>query len=135
FLAEHAGLAIVVGAETGFVLTRDPDTVLARDAAVVLTHRLPAADKLDGYVELPPDLAVEIVPPNDRWSTVIGKVEAYLAAGTRLVWVVEPRRRAVRIYTPGGAAVRLQAAANDVLEGEPVLVGFRLALSDLFMLG
>lgn len=134
FLTEHPGLAIVVGTETGFRLSRDPDTVLGPDAAVVLADRLPPPEARTGYLELAPDLAVEIVSPSDRWSTVSGKVDAYLVAGTRLVWVIEPARRAVRIYSPHGAERRLRADARDVLEGEPVLIGFRLALTDLFAL-
>jgi Uma2 family endonuclease len=121
FLAEHAGLGVVVGAETGFRLSRHPDTVLGPDAAVVLAHRLPSPAEQIGYLELAPDLVVEIVSPSDRWTTVSGKVDAYLAAGVRLVWVIEPGRRAVRVYTSEGAERWLLAEVGDVLGGEPVL--------------
>jgi Uma2 family endonuclease len=131
-LAKHPGLGVVVGAETGFRLARDPDTVLGPDAAVVRQDRLPPGDQRGGYLELAPDLAVEIVSPTDRWTTVSEKVEAYLAAGVPLVWVVEPRARAVRVFTPEGAERRLRADAGDVLEAKPVLPDFRLGLADLF---
>ena len=132
FLDSHPEMGVAVGAETGFRLARDPDTVLGPDAAVVRPERLPPADQRRGYLELAPDLVVEIVSPTDRWTTVSEKVDAYLAAGVTLVWVVEPRARAVRVYTPAGTERRLRAETGDILEAEPVLPGFRLGLLDLF---
>ena len=132
FLDSHPEMGVAVGAETGFRLARDPDTVLGPGAAVVRPERLPPADQRRGYLELAPDLVVEIVSPTDRWTTVSEKVDAYLAAGVTLVWVVEPRARAVRVYTPAGTERRLRAETGDILEAEPVLPGFRLGLLDLF---
>ena len=132
FLAEHPECGVVVGAETGFRLGRDPDTVLGPDAAVVRRDRLPPAEAQSGFLELAPDLVVEIVSPTDRWTTVSGTVDAYLAAGVRVVWVVEPGPRAVRIYARGGPEARLRASDADVLRAESVLPGFELPLVDLF---
>ncbi len=132
FLAQHPHLGVVVGAETGFRLNRDPDTVLAPDAAVVRTDRLPASQLQVGFLELAPDLAVEIVSPTDRWTTVSGKVDAYLAAGVGMVWVVEPGPRGVRVYSAECAEQRLRADRGDVLRAEAILPGFVLALSELF---
>ena len=81
FLVQHPHLGVVVGAETGFRLSRNPDTVLGPDAAVVRSERLPRPEAQVGFLELAPDLAVEIVSPTDRRTTVSGKVDAYLAAG------------------------------------------------------
>lgn len=132
FLAQHPHLGVVVGAETGFRLSRDPDTVLGPDAAVVRTDRLPASQLQVGFLELAPDLAVEIVSPTDRWTTVSGKVDAYLAAGVRMVWVVEPSPRAIRVYSSKCAEQRLQADRDDVLRAEAILPGFVMALAELF---
>jgi Uma2 family endonuclease len=132
FLAQHPDLGVVVGAETGFRLSRDPDTVLGPDAAVLRADRLPPPAAQIGFLELAPDLAVEIVSPTDRWTTVSGKVDAYLAAGVRLVWVVEPGPRAVRVYSPEGPEQRLLASRGDVLQAGAVLPGFSLALVELF---
>jgi len=132
FLVEHPSLGVVVGAETGFVLARDPDSVLGPDAAFVRRDRLPAEAERDGYLELAPDLAVEVVSPHDRWSYVTDKVETYLAAGVALVWVLDPRRRAVRVYRADGSEQRLRAASGDSLDGEQILPEFRLPLAELF---
>jgi Uma2 family endonuclease len=75
---------------------------------------------------------VEVVSPNDRWTLVNDKVQAYLAAGVRLVWLVDPRREAVEVYTAEGTAHRLTAAGANVLSGGDVLPGFELPLTDLF---
>ena len=134
FLDSHPELGVAVGAETGFRVARDPDTVLGPDAAVVRRERLPPSADQAGYLNLAPDLAVEIVSPTDRWTTVTGKVDAYLAAGTRLVWVVEPSQRTVRVYAVNRAERRLRADTDSVLEGDDVLPGFWLPLADLFEL-
>src|SRR5712691_6367974 len=103
FLHAHLELQLVaVGPETGFRISRNPDTVLGPDAAVVRRDRLPAGHAQLGFLELAPDLAVEIVSPTDRWITVSGKVDAYLAAGVRVVWVIEPGSRALWVYTAEG---------------------------------
>jgi Uma2 family endonuclease len=132
YLTDHPELGVVVGAETGFRLGRNPDTVLGPDAAVVRRDRLPTAQERVGFLELAPDLAVEIVSPTDRWVTIAAKVDAYLAAGVRVVWIVEPGANAVRVYTPEGPERRLQAATGDVLRVESILPGFEVPLSDLF---
>jgi Uma2 family endonuclease len=132
FLAEYPHLGVVVGAETGFRLRHDPDTVLGPDAAVVRTDRLPPPEAQIGFLELAPDLAVEIISPTDRWTTVSGKVDAYVAAGVKLVWVVEPGPRAVRVYSNEGPEQRLQANRGDVLRAEAVMPGFSVPLAELF---
>jgi Uma2 family endonuclease len=132
FLAEHPELGVVVGAETGFRLGRNPDTVLGPDAAVVRRDQLPPSQAQLGFLELAPDLVVEIVSPTDRWTTVSGKVDAYLAAGVHVVWVFEPAARAVRVYTGAGPEARLRAEAGDVLRTESVLPGFEILLTELF---
>lgn len=132
FLAEHPGLGVVVGAETGFQLSRNPDTVLGPDAAVVCRDRLPNLAAQAGFLELAPDLAVEIVSPTDRWVTVAGKVDAYLTAGVRVIWVIEPSARAARVYTSQEPESRLRTELGDVLKAESVLPGFQLPLPELF---
>lgn len=78
--AHDHDLGSVVAAETGFLLSRGPDTVRAPDAAFVSRHRLPPEDDHTGFLALAPDLVVEIVSPGDRAGDVAGKVSGWLAA-------------------------------------------------------
>jgi Uma2 family endonuclease len=123
-------LGRVVTGETGFFLSRDPETVVAPDAAFVRADRLPPRAERRGYLDLVPDLVVEVVSPNDRPTEVEDKVARYLAAGARLVWVTYPRRRLVRVHAPGRAPQDL--SEGDALDGEDVLPGFRLPVDDIF---
>ena len=87
----------VFGAETGFRLARDPDVVLGPDVAFVRADRLPPPDQRERFLELAPDLAVEIVSPTDRPADVRAKVQAYLRHGVQLLWVVAPGRQQVTV--------------------------------------
>jgi Uma2 family endonuclease len=95
------GLGETFGAETGFVLTRHPDTVLAPDLAFVANERLPRA-WTRGYFEGPPDLAVEARSPDDGDRAVATKVARWLRHGTRAVWVVDPVARTVHVHERDG---------------------------------
>lgn len=127
---EERGLGVVVGAETGFVLARDPDTVLAPDAAFVRAERLPPEGQQRGFLEAAPDLAVEVVLPADRAGEVHDTAMRYLQAGVRLVWIVYPGQRSVAVYTPERVARLL--GDGDELDGGSVVPGFRLAVSNVF---
>ncbi len=124
------GLGKVVAAETGFLLARSPDTVRAADAAFVAAHRVPPADQRSGFLEMAPDLAVEVVSPSDRAGAVLAKALAWLDAGSREVWVVYPAARTVAVHSPGGH-VRL-LAGPDRLSGGDVVPGFETTVADLF---
>jgi Uma2 family endonuclease len=132
-LAAHVrqhGLGVVAAAETGFVLHRSPDTVRAPDAAFIARERIPDAGVPEGYWPCAPDLAVEVISPGDRASDVEGKVEDYLAAGTRLVWVIHLRARQVCVYRPQHESCTL--SGNDELRGGAVLPGFSCLVRELF---
>ena len=99
--AELHALGETYAAETGFVLRRGPDTVRAPDVAFVATDRLPPSPE-PGFGRSVPDLVVEVVSPWDRASEVSSKAEAWLDAGVRLVWVVDPQARLAAVHHPGG---------------------------------
>ena len=124
------GLGVMCGAETGFVLERDPDTVLAPDVAFVRRERIPASGLPATFWEGPPELAVEVTSPGDTRREVADKVASWLAAGTRLVRVVDPERLLVEIHEPDSLPRRLAGA--DVLDGEPLFPGLRLPITDIF---
>jgi len=128
FLEGHPA-GVVCGAETGFVLSRNPDTVRAPDAAFVSAERAGRLADQERFFEGPPDLAVEVRSPGDLQREVAEKVADYLAAGTRLVWVIDPRRRTVTVHRPGADASIL--GPDESLDGGDVLPGFSLPVSRL----
>ena len=123
-------LGRVFAAETGFIIQRDPDTVRAPDAAFVSQHRLSADEIPDSYIDLVPDLVVEVVSPNDRRREVQEKVEEWLNAGARLVWVLYPATRSAIVYRSLSDVSNL--TADDYLDGEDVVPGFSCRVGDLF---
>jgi len=132
-LGQHVyphGLGELFGESTGFLLERDPDTVLCPDVAFVASRRLPPEGLELSFLELAPDLAVEVVSKGNRPREVAAKVAAYLRLGVRCVWVVLPAKRVVRIHTADGAE-RLVGEDGD-LEGGDVLPGFRCPVAGLF---
>jgi Uma2 family endonuclease len=123
---EAHGLGRVFAAETGFTLERNPDTVRAPDVAFISTARLPDPPPR-GFAELAPDLAVEVLSPDDRPGAVLAKVADWLNAGARLVWVVDPLRVIARVYRADGSESMLDE--TDALRGEDILPGFEYPLS------
>jgi Uma2 family endonuclease len=114
------------GADGGFVIKRNPDTVLAPDAAFVRAERVVESD---GFFPGPPDLAVEVISPNDTYGEVDAKVAAYLAAGTQVVIVVNPRNRTATITS---AARSQLITIHDALTAGDVVPGWSLPLRELF---
>lgn len=128
---ERENLGVVCGAETGFRLHDDPDTVRAPDLAFVSHGRIPPAGLPRGFWSGAPDLAAEVISPNDTYAEVDVKVADWLAAGTRLVWVLNPRRRTVAVHRPDGKIQSL--SPGDELDGGEVLPGFSCPVADLFL--
>lgn len=129
---EEKGLGVVFGAETGFILSRNPDTVRAPDLAFIATEKLPATGiPRRGYWPGAPDLAVEVLSPDDSACEVEEKVADYFEAGTRMVWVVNPRRRTVTVYRSPQTSTIL--SATDELDGQEVVPGFRCRIADIFI--
>ena len=127
--ANHLGE--VFAAETGFILRRDPDTVRAPDASFVAKDRLPAADLPVGYLDLAPDLAVEVVSPGDTNREVEEKVLDWLRSGVKLVWVIYPANRSATVYRSMDDVQEL--SEDDSLDGEQVVPGFTCSVGDLFL--
>ena len=121
-------LGTFYAAETGFILSRDPDTVRAPDVAFNRAER--AAPPVRGFVPGAPDLAVEVLSPDDRPGYVRDKVAEWLEAGTLAVWVVDPRERTVTVHE--AQKTPLVLGETDSLPGGDVLPGFALAVRDIF---
>ena len=117
-------------AETGFLLARDPDTVRAPDFAFIHKDHLPAVDPTEAFWPGAPDLAVEVVSPGDTLGEVDEKVKAWLDAGTKMVWVVNPKWENVTVYR-SATAIRV-VSKNDELDGRDVVPGFRCRVAEIF---
>ncbi|MCA1591109.1 MAG: Uma2 family endonuclease [Acidobacteria bacterium] len=119
------------GAETGFKIASDPDTVRAPDIAFVKRERIPQAGIPKDFWQIAPDLAVEVVSPGDTFNAVDQKVEDWLTAGTSMVWIVNPKLRSVTVYRSLTDAIIL--SENDELEGQAVVPGFSCKVAEIFV--
>jgi Uma2 family endonuclease len=124
------GLGKVTAAETGFKLSTDPDTVRAPDVAFVSQARLDEVGPVQGYWPGAPDLAVEVVSPNDLYTEVNDKVAEWLAAGSGMVVVINPRRQQVFVHLSPTEVKVLEV--EDTLYGGEVVPGWQLSVSELF---
>ena len=123
-------LGRVYAAETGFKLATDPDTVRAPDAAFISQKRLDEVGPVQGYWPGAPDLAVEVISPNDLYTEVSEKVAEWLQAGSKMVVVVNPRTQQVVVHlSPAGVSV---LGVDDTLEGGEVVPGWQLPIKELF---
>lgn len=130
-MEDAAGQDGIVAVEAGFLLRRSPDTVRGPDVAFVAASRL-GGDQDDGFFLGAPDIAVEILSPSNSPAEIEQKVQEYLAAGARLVWVFDPKMRVVSIRRADGSAQALHT--DDVLSGEDVLPNFSVSLRGFFSL-
>ena len=132
-LAQHVkenGLGEVYAAETGFKLKSNPDTVRAPDIAFINKRRVKEVGATKGYWPGAPDLAVEVLSPDDRVSEVEQKVSEWLEAGSRQVWVVSPKLKTVTVYYSTTSITVL--TENDTIDGADVVPGFQLSIAEIF---
>lgn len=119
----HLG-GIVYASEVGFRISRNPDTVRAPDAAFVRAER---AVDTTGFVDGPPDVAVEVVSSSDRYSEIEEKTLQWLQAGTQVVIIADPGTRTIRVHRTSGAI-----HVTDTVEIDDVIPGWRISLADAF---
>ena len=132
-LANHVethGLGVVYAAETGFILARDPDTVRAPDVAFVSARRQAHIGDPTGFVPVAPDLAIEVISPSDPFSAVEERAFGWLAAGTRLVLLVDPARESVHAYRSADDITVLRG--TEELAADDVVPGWRVRVERLF---
>ena len=132
FVEEH-DLGETFGAETGFLVERAPDSVLGADAAFISHERLNTVENFEKYFPFAPDLAVEVLSPGNTRREMEEKIAMYFAAGSRAVWVFDPKKRTAAAYT-SPSDVRV-FGENDAFDGGEVLPGFTLDLAKLFAVG
>lgn len=118
------------GAETGFRIASDPDTVRAPDFAFIAKENLPSDTPAEGFWPGAPDLAVEVLSPNDRMGEVDEKIDAWLTAGCTAVWVIDPKLETITVYR-SRTEVSV-STAGDTFHGDPVVPGFSCAVDEFF---
>ena len=128
YLSRHP-LGVLTGAETGFQIASQPDTVRAPDVAFIRAERVPPTS-LRGFFPGAPDLAVEVLSPDDRTANVLEKTHEWLEAGCRAVWIVDPQKRTVTVHHSHTNMVSLTEA--DILTGGDLLPGFAVAVVEFF---
>jgi Uma2 family endonuclease len=109
--------------------THDPTMLRKADAAFLSYGRWPADRKVGSFITVPPDLAVEVVSPNDVFKEVQDKLTDYLKAEIPLIWIVNEFRRTVEVHSAHGPKI---LGLGDELTGENVIPGFRCQVSEIF---
>ena len=124
-------LGIAFGAETGFKLASNPDTVRAPDISFVRSERIPETGIPKSYWPGAPDLAVEVLSPGDTVAEVEEKIAEWLDAGAGAVWVVSPKLRTITLYRSPTDVVTL--TEKDELSDQEVVPGFRCQVAEIFV--
>ncbi len=107
-----------------------PRRIPRADFVFVSNERLGAAEPDAPYLTVAPDLLAEVVSPSERAAQTDRTIQEYIDAGVRLVWVVYPEARRVLVYRADGSTQLVPFGGE--LDGEDVIPGFRLPLSELF---
>jgi Uma2 family endonuclease len=105
--AEDRDLGRVLSNDTGVITERGPDTVRGADVSFYSYSRVPKGPLPNRYLDVPPDLVVEVVSPSDRWPKVLAKVAEYLDAGTAVVLVLDDQRQLAHLYRADGTTCML----------------------------
>jgi Uma2 family endonuclease len=122
-----------VSVETGFKLAEDPDIVRAPDVSFVVSERRPKGPGRRGFVEGAPDLAVEVMSPDDREKDLLAKAGEYLDAGAARVWLVRPATRSVTVFRAGGEVTTCREAETlTSADAGFAAEGFRLPVAAIF---
>ncbi len=110
---------------------QDPERVRKPDVSFIRHGRLTQAQFEQGHCRIAPDLAVEVVSPNDLHQDLMGRLDDYFSAGVPLIWVVEPSLKLVTVYENAGRSTNM-LRADEELTGGSVLPEFRCPVARLF---
>jgi Uma2 family endonuclease len=110
--------------------SHDPDLIRRPDVAYIVASREASVNKT-GHITIVPDVAVEVISPTDRVYDLDEKIADYKTAGIKMIWIVDPKARNVRVIRPGEPTIELEE--HQILSGEPVLPGFSVRVADLFV--
>jgi Uma2 family endonuclease len=120
----------VFESSAGYILARDPDIVVGPDVSVVRSDRFPEEGPASTFMELVPDLVVEVISPSERPGQITTKLFTYLNAGVQIVWLVDPENKLVTVHTAGEIPRTL--TTDDEIDGGEVLPGFSVPVAAFF---
>jgi Uma2 family endonuclease len=129
YVRAHPGWS-VAGADPGVKLARNPDRLRGPDVAMVRADRVPTGKGVEGWLEGAPDLAVEVIGDSQSFSDMTKKALEYLAAGAKMVWIVDADPQRVVLFTPPNQVQIL--GADELLDGGEVLPGFSCKVAEMF---
>jgi Uma2 family endonuclease len=125
-------LGHIFGPQTGYVcFPDDPKRLRLPDVSFVAAGRLEGGKAPEGHIKIAPDIAVEVISPNNLYEEIETKVADYRSAGVKLIWIVNPKTRTVLIRRLDGSCA--EVGATGQLSGEDVLPGFTCPVADLFV--
>lgn len=127
---EPRRLGRVLVGEVGIYTRRNPDTVRGADVLFISNERYARASKDEAFLDVAPELVVEVLSPDDRPGELARKIAEYLEVGVLRVWIADPSRRTLRVHR--SLTESLELGAQDTLTGENVLPGFEVRVSVLF---
>jgi Uma2 family endonuclease len=116
--------------DSGVITERDPDSMRGPDVGYYSFARVPAGKVSDGNFQVTPELAIEVVSPDDAWARILEKVAEYLDAGVTVVAIADPRNETVQIHRADQPVQHLER--DDQLTFPDVLPGFSCQVSQCF---
>ena len=122
-------LGEVLGAETGFKLQLNPDTLRAPDVSFLSREKFLQVKNISKFFSGAPDLAIEVISPSETFQDVQEKIEEYLAAGVPLIWIIRPKQLTITVYRPNRELKVLHEA--DELDGEDIIPGFHCLIEEI----
>jgi len=130
FVKKNRDAGKVFVGETGVYIKQNPDTIRAADVIFISVERWKRCNPDRAFLDVAPELVVEIVSPTDRWQDIREKILDYFSIEVTWVWIVEPKKRAILVFTSPTAF--LEYNTGDMLKGEGPLQGFELDVANYF---
>jgi Uma2 family endonuclease len=127
---KHNPIGVLTGENGGYLVRHDPDRMYCPDVGFLFNEHLDAGKRFRRFAPYAPDFAIEVISPTDRRIEQEEKVLVYLAAGTRLVWLVDPNDETVTVFRPERPPMSL--GANGTLTGEDLFPGFTIPVAMIF---
>lgn len=120
----------VLTGEGGFLLERNPDTLIIPDVSFIRADRLPPASEKNEWTRVSPDVAIEVKSPSNTRKEIARKVAIYLDNGVPLVLVADTDYETITAHYADGRI--LVYHIGDILDGGDVLPGFSVPVAEIF---